>query len=70
MACVYAIPVRPYWEGLFVNVDLFEQHGVELPTTWEKLETGHCPGFREEALCPSPSPCRIFPTILANLPFW
>lgn len=36
---VYAIPVRPFWEGLFVNTDLFAQYGVELPDTWEKLET-------------------------------
>lgn len=36
---VYAIPVRPFWEGLFCNTDLFEAHGLELPTTWEKLET-------------------------------
>lgn len=35
---VYAIPVRPFWEGLFVNTDLFAQYGVELPDTWEKLE--------------------------------
>ncbi|MEG0047591.1 MAG: ABC transporter substrate-binding protein [Clostridia bacterium] len=35
---VYAIPVRPYWEGLFCNIDLFERYGVELPTSWEKLE--------------------------------
>ncbi len=48
---VYAIPVRPYWEGLFVNVDLFEQHGVELPTTWEKLETAIA-RFREEDIVP------------------
>lgn len=34
---VYAIPVRPFWEGLFCNADLFEQYGVELPTTWDKL---------------------------------
>ena len=34
---VYAIPVRPFWEGLFCNVDLFEQVGAELPTTWDKL---------------------------------
>lgn len=34
---VYAIPVRAFWEGLFCNVDLFTQYGVELPTTWEKL---------------------------------
>lgn len=35
---VYAIPVRPFWEGLFINTDLFERYGVELPTNWEKLE--------------------------------
>ncbi len=35
---VYAIPVRPFWEGLFCNLDVFEAHGLELPTTWEKLE--------------------------------
>ena len=35
---VYAIPVRTFWEGLFCNTDLFEQYGLELPTTWEKLE--------------------------------
>lgn len=35
---VYAIPVRPFWEGLFVNTDLFEQYDLELPTTWERFE--------------------------------
>ena len=35
---VYAIPVRPYYEGLFVNTDLFEAHGAPLPDTWEHLE--------------------------------
>ena len=35
---VYAIPVRPFWEGLFVNTDLFAQYDVALPDTWEKLE--------------------------------
>ena len=35
---VYAIPARPYYEGLFVNADLFEQYGVPLPDTWERLE--------------------------------
>ena len=35
---VYAIPVRAFWEGLFVNKDLFEQNGLELPTDWAKLE--------------------------------
>ncbi len=36
---VYAIPARSFWEALFCNVDLFENNGIELPTTWEKLET-------------------------------
>jgi raffinose/stachyose/melibiose transport system substrate-binding protein len=35
---VYAIPVRAFWEGLFVNKDLFEANGLELPTDWAKLE--------------------------------
>ena len=30
---IYAIPARPYYEGLFVNTDLFEACGVELPRT-------------------------------------
>lgn len=34
---VYAIPVRPFWEGLFCNADLFEAYGLELPTTWDRL---------------------------------
>ena len=36
---IYAIPSRPFWEGLFVNTDLFEQYDLELPTDWAKLET-------------------------------
>lgn len=35
---IYAIPARPFWEGLLVNTDLFEQYDLELPTTWEKFE--------------------------------
>lgn len=35
---VYAVPVRPFWEALFCNADLFEQYGLELPTTWERFE--------------------------------
>ncbi len=36
---IYAIPARSFWEALFCNVDLFEANQIELPTTWEKLET-------------------------------
>lgn len=48
---VYAIPVRAIWEGLFCNVDLFEQYGLELPTTWEKLETA-VQVFRKNEIVP------------------
>lgn len=34
---VYAIPIRAWWEGLFVNKDLFEKYGLDLPTDWDKL---------------------------------
>lgn len=33
----FAVPVTGYYEGLFCNKDLFEQHNIELPTTWENL---------------------------------
>ncbi|SDN21669.1 ABC transporter substrate-binding protein [Acetanaerobacterium elongatum] len=29
-----AVPVRGFYEGLFVNTDLFEQYELELPTNW------------------------------------
>lgn len=35
---VYAIPLRPYFEGLFVNSDLFDRYGAPLPDTWAHLE--------------------------------
>lgn len=34
----YAIPLTGFFEGLMVNKGLFEEHGVELPTDWEKLK--------------------------------
>lgn len=36
---VYAVMVRPFWEALFVNTDMFEAAGLELPTDAEKFET-------------------------------
>lgn len=35
---VYAIPLRPYFEGLFVNTDLFDRYDAPLPDTWAHLE--------------------------------
>lgn len=48
---VYAIPVRPFWEGLFVNTDLFEQYDLELPTTWERFEKA-ITTFRDAGIVP------------------
>ncbi|MEA5068526.1 MAG: ABC transporter substrate-binding protein [Christensenellaceae bacterium] len=48
---IYAIPVRAFWEGLFVNTDLFEQYGLELPTDWAKLETA-IKAFKENGIVP------------------
>ena len=48
---VYAIPARPYYEGLFVNSDLFEQYDLPLPDTWERLEQA-VTGFGEAGVVP------------------
>ncbi len=34
----YALPIRGFWEGLFVNKDLFEKHDLELPTNWKNFD--------------------------------
>lgn len=33
----YALPVRGFWEGLYVNEDLFDEYNLELPTTWDNF---------------------------------
>lgn len=48
---VYAVPVRPYYEGLFVNADLFERYGVALPESWEQLEAAIA-AFRAHDIVP------------------
>lgn len=48
---VYAIPARPYYEGLFVNTDLFERCDLPLPETWEQLEDAVA-GFRAAGIVP------------------
>ena len=48
---VYAIPARPYYEGLFVNTDLFEQYGLPLPDTWDHLEAAVA-GFAAAGVTP------------------
>ena len=48
---IYAIPLRPYFEGLFINTDLFEQCGAPLPDTWEHLEAAIAI-FRDAGIVP------------------
>ena len=31
---IYAVPARSFWEGLYVNTDLFERYGAPLPVDW------------------------------------
>ncbi|WP_413379917.1 ABC transporter substrate-binding protein [Alkalihalobacillus sp. 1P02AB] len=35
---IYAAPQSGFYEAIFVNEKLFEEHGIELPTTWELYE--------------------------------
>lgn len=35
---LYATPQTGFYEAIFVNEKLFEEHGIELPTTWELYE--------------------------------
>ncbi len=48
---VYAVPVRSFWEGLFVNTDVFEACGVELPADWESF-CACIRVFREKGVVP------------------
>lgn len=34
---MYAIPVTGYWEGMFVNKDVFEANQVEIPKDWNQF---------------------------------
>lgn len=48
---VYAVPVRSYWEGLYVNTDVFERCGVPLPRDWDSLVSAVA-AFREAGIVP------------------
>ena len=48
---IYAIPLRPYYEGLFVNTDLFERYGAPLPDTWAHFEKAIAV-FRDAGIAP------------------
>lgn len=48
---VYAVSVRPFWEALFCNTDLFEEYDLELPTNWANFETA-VQTFQENGVVP------------------
>ncbi len=35
----YALPLTGFYEGLFINKELFDQYDLEYPTTWENMLT-------------------------------
>lgn len=64
---IYAIPVRPFWEALFCNVDLFEEVGAELPTDWEKFQDAVAK-FRDAGIVPLAASLSDVPHYVAEIP--
>ena len=52
---IYALPMTGFYEGLFVNKELFDEYGVELPTTWDNLTTA-IDVFNENGITPIAGP--------------
>lgn len=63
---VYAVPVRGFWEGLFVHTDLFEQYNAPLPTDWDSLLTA-IRIFRENGIVPIAVSLSDIPHYLAEM---
>ena len=63
---VYAVPVRGYWEGLYVHTDLFEQYGAPLPTDWNSLLEA-IRIFRENGIVPIAISLSDIPHYLAEM---
>ena len=63
---VYAVPVRGYWEGLFVHTDLFELYHAPLPTDWDSLLEA-IRIFRENGIVPIAISLSDIPHYLAEM---
>ncbi len=50
---VYGIPYAAYVDSLFVNTALFDEHGIEVPSTIEELEAA-CEAFQAKGVVPLP----------------
>lgn len=47
----YAVPIRGFYEGLFCNKDLFDEHDIALPGSWENLLAA-ISAFQEKGIVP------------------
>ena len=63
---IYAIPVRGFWEGLYVHTDLFEKYGAPLPTDWDSLLEA-IRIFRENGITPIAVSLSDIPHYLAEM---
>ena len=48
---IYAVPVRSYWEAMYVNTDLLEKFGLDLPSDWDSFSRA-VSRFRQEGIVP------------------
>lgn len=63
---VYAVPVRGFWEGLYIHTDLFEKYKAPLPADWDSLlEAIHV--FRENGIVPIAVSLSDIPHYLAEM---
>ena len=63
---VYAVPVRGYWEGLYVHTDLFEEYNAPLPKDWASLLEA-IRIFRENGIVPIAVSLSDIPHYLAEM---
>ena len=63
---VYAVPVRGFWEGLYVHTDLFERYGAPLPDNWDSLMEA-IRIFRENGIVPIAVSLSDIPHYLAEM---
>ena len=63
---VYAVPVRGFWEGLYVHTDLFARYQVPLPEDWDSLLEA-IRIFRENGIVPIAVSLSDIPHYLAEM---
>lgn len=56
----YSVPVTGFWEGLFINSDLFEKHDIKVPENMDELYTA-IESFRKASIVPIAADIRTIP---------